>query len=138
MNARKMDESCREMEYLGSVERELDLALAVALGSGDLGRDGVGWLTHAVVVAPVHGTGVVRGVLGLGLVAVVRGAVVHLEVENGRKNVKSAPNRPISSAYRRRQRLAHAYAHVNPAQYGQKGENWSGKRRTRVTNATTE
>ena len=54
-----------------------------------------------------------------------------LKTENGRKNVKSAPYRPILSEDRRRQRPTHVYSHANPAQYGQNGENWPGKCRGR-------
>ena len=46
-----------------------------------------------------------------------------LKVENGRKNVKSAPCRPILSVNRTRQRATAAYAHVDPAQTGQNGGN---------------
>ena len=44
-----------------------------------------------------------------------------LQVKNDRKNVKSAPYRPILSANRTMQRPAHVYAHVDPAQNSQKG-----------------
>ena len=46
-----------------------------------------------------------------------------LKTKNGRKNVKSARDRPILSANRRRQRPAHAYARADPAQNGQTGGN---------------
>ena len=52
--------------------------------------------------------------------AIVKGLVV-LKVENGRKNVKSAPYRPILSANTRRQRPTAVYAHADPAQNGQNG-----------------
>ena len=46
-----------------------------------------------------------------------------LKVKNGRKNVKSAPYRPILSANRTRQRPTAVYAHADPAQNGQNGGN---------------
>ena len=46
-----------------------------------------------------------------------------LKVQNGRKNVKSAPYRPILSANRRRQRPTAVYAHADPAQTGGNGGN---------------
>ena len=46
-----------------------------------------------------------------------------LKAENGRKNVKSAPYRPILSEDRRRQRPTPAYTDADPAQNGQNGEN---------------
>ena len=48
----------------------------------------------------------------------------------GRKNVISAPYRPILSEDRTRQRPTHALSHADPAQYGQSGENRPGKFRT--------
>ena len=65
-------------------------------------------------VEPGFGVGVEP--LRVHLDAVRQQLPVDLKAENGRKNVKPAPNRPISSANRRRQRLVHVYAHVNPAQ----------------------
>ena len=50
-----------------------------------------------------------------------------LKAENGRKNVKSAPYRPILSEDMRRQRPTPVYADADPAQTGQNGENWDGK-----------
>ena len=49
------------------------------------------------------------------------GDLAALNVENGRKNVKSAPYWPILSANRRRQRPTAVYAHADPAQNGQNG-----------------
>ena len=46
-----------------------------------------------------------------------------LKVKNGRKNVKSAPYRPILRANRIRQRPPAGYAHTDPAQTGQNGGN---------------
>ena len=44
-----------------------------------------------------------------------------LKTKNGRKNVKSAPYRPILSANRTRQRPAAVYTNADPAQTGQNG-----------------
>ena len=46
-----------------------------------------------------------------------------LKVKNGRKNVKSAPHRPIFSANRTRQRPTAVYSHADPAPNGQNGGN---------------
>ena len=46
-----------------------------------------------------------------------------LKVKNGRKNVKSAPYRPILSANRTRQRPTAVCAHADPAQNGPNGGN---------------
>ena len=46
-----------------------------------------------------------------------------LKTENGRKNVKSAPYRPILSANRTRQRPTAVCTHADPAKTGQNGGN---------------
>ena len=86
---------------------------------------------HAVVKA-VDGASlaVVRAILAAMLShrgRVGRGGLVALKTKHGRKNVKSARYRPILSANRRMQRLAHAYARADPAPNGQNGGNCAGK-----------
>ena len=84
-----------------------------------------GGLPHQRVVGAVQGElfVVVPRCGELGARRRHRTALEHLKAENGRINVKSAPNRPTLSADRRRQHLAPTYAHAHPAQSGKHKEN---------------